>query len=673
MNKTKKKRFKMTILVVCLIGVIIASQVMKAMATSTGQVTTTVSNFSQLYSAMIQAKDGDVIGINASITLSGTSKVGYPDKHIILKRMNSSTYFNVGSEATFENITFDGGGISASSAYIIANGKMTFKNVTFKNCMNSNSGGGGAVHIINNTADFYNCTFEDNIAVEGSHIYVNNSGNVTIESSTLKNGHAITYGGAIMNGMNTGTINITSSIITGNSAERLGGGIFNRGYMKITGTKIFDNTAPNGADIANVAYGNLNLADSIETLVELFKDDKIIPKAWVNDYDGSTDLSSESINPTAPNSLYKLDYEIVPTEVTLSPSSLGTASDGKIIGLESGKYYKITSDEVVSYSKADGSLTATESKASPLLGTEIIGLNNGETYLVEEFTPAPTTVIVDSTSLGTADNGKITGLTAGKMYKVSVDGTTNYTKADGTLTTNEAEAGKLIGTEIIGLTNGKDYLVEEYTPVEPEPTEKPTDPVDETPTDQGTGSTTNTSNNTTTTTNTTSTNNSNNASTTTNATTDNSTTNNSTSNVNNSDSSSTVNNNDSSSTVNNYSYDYSNHTKTENRVIPSNDSKNSRNGQATATKEQTIKIDYGNALNKAVKVQEDGKDITININVNVNDKVKDKEKAEGSEAVQASRTVTGIQPENNLTWIEVIKICLLFGILVCLIKRPSTK
>lgn len=589
MNKTKKKRFKMTILVVCLIGVIIASQVMKAMATSTGQVTTTVSNFSQLYSAMIQAQDGDVIGINASITISGNTKVGYTDKHIILKRMNSSTYFNVGSEATFENITFDGGGISASSAYIIANGKMTFKNVTFKNCVNTNSGG-GAVHIINNTADFYNCTFEDNIAVEGSHIYVNNSGNVTIESSTLKNGHAITYGGAIMNGMNTGTINITSSIITGNSAERLGGGIFNRGYMKITGTKIFDNTAPNGADIANVAYGNLNLADSIETLVELFKDDKIIPKAWVNDYDGKTSISGMDINPTASNSLLKLEYEIPPTEVTLSPSSLGTASDGKIIGLESGKQYKIT-----------------------------------------------------------------------------VDGTTEYIKADGTLTTNESEAGKLIGTEIIGLVNGKDYLVEEYTPVEPEPTEKPTDPVDKTPTDQGTGSTTNTSNNTT------STNNSNNTSTTTNATTDNSTTNNSTSNVNNSDSSSTVNNNDSSSTVNNYSYDYSTHTKTENSVLPSNNSTNGRNGQATATQDQTIKIDYGNILNKAVKVKDDDKDITININVNVNDKAKDKEKAEGNEAVQASRTVTQTQPENNITWIEVIKICLLFGILVCLIRRPSSK
>ena len=167
----------------------------------------------------------------------------------------------------------------------------------------------------------------------------------------------------------------------------------------------------------------------------------------------------------------KLDYFYPPTEVVLDEASLGTADSEKITGLESGKYYKVTAGEVVSYSRADGTLTTDEAEASPLDGIEIIGLTNGETYLVEEFTPAPTTVLLDSASLGIVDNEKIVGLSAGKYYKVSVAAMISYTKADGTLTSNEAE--ELTGTEIVGLTNGETYLVEEYTPPTPEPEPTP--------------------------------------------------------------------------------------------------------------------------------------------------------------------------------------------------------
>lgn len=68
------------------------------------------------------------------------------------------------------------------------------------------------------------------------------------------------------------------------------------------------------------------------------------------------------------------------------------------------------------------------------------------------------------------------------MYKVSVDGIINYTKADGTLTTDADEAEALTGTEIVGLTNGEIYLVEEYTPPTPEPEPDPNDDEDEEPT-----------------------------------------------------------------------------------------------------------------------------------------------------------------------------------------------
>lgn len=105
----------------------------------------------------------------------------------------------------------------------------------------------------------------------------------------------------------------------------------------------------------------------------------------------------------------------------------------------------------------------------------------GGSFLKLDFelpAPTPTAVILDSASLGTAGDGKITGLTSGKKYKVSVDGTTSYVKSDGTLTSLESESGTLTGTEIVGLTNGKTYKVEEYTPVptpvDPTPTPDPT-------------------------------------------------------------------------------------------------------------------------------------------------------------------------------------------------------
>ncbi|AGY77780.1 cell wall-binding repeat-containing protein [Clostridium autoethanogenum] len=74
-------------------------------------------------------------------------------------------------------------------------------------------------------------------------------------------------------------------------------------------------------------------------------------------------------------------------------------------------------------------------------------------------------VIVSSAPGGTvtvAGDSKITGLTIGNKYKVTVDGAVKYVKADGTLSDNESDAAALTGTEITGLTNGKTYKVEVY-------------------------------------------------------------------------------------------------------------------------------------------------------------------------------------------------------------------
>ncbi len=67
-----------------------------------------------------------------------------------------------------------------------------------------------------------------------------------------------------------------------------------------------------------------------------------------------------------------------------------------------------------------------------------------------------------------------------------------------------------------------------------------------------------------------------------------------------------------------------------------------------------------------MKVQEDANGITINVNVNVGS---DGNNGSGDnvESIQAQ-----FQPDNGIPLVDVIKICLLFGILICVIRKPGS-
>lgn len=79
-----------------------------------------------------------------------------------------------------------------------------------------------------------------------------------------------------------------------------------------------------------------------------------------------------------------------------------------------------------------------------------------------KISAAVSTVKLAKESLGTAGDKTVTGLEAGKTYRVQNAATVKYTAADGTLTdeANKAALGNNV-TAITGLVNGRTYLITE--------------------------------------------------------------------------------------------------------------------------------------------------------------------------------------------------------------------
>ena len=82
--------------------------------------------------------------------------------------------------------------------------------------------------------------------------------------------------------------------------------------------------------------------------------------------------------------------------VILASGSLGTAGDGEITNLTTGKYYQVivgTGTTTIRYVKEDGTLSDPDTlgQIGRLTGTAIIGLTNGITYKVIAATPFATT------------------------------------------------------------------------------------------------------------------------------------------------------------------------------------------------------------------------------------------------------------------------------------------
>ena len=306
----KTRKWKKTLLTFVLIGALLGVQVMEmvAFAAETGtdalEPSVVCSNYSQLYSAIIQAQDGDVIGINDTIIVGGNvnNVLGDTDKHVTIVRMNQLAVLYLSHSGTFtiQNITFDGNGIDSGNNMIMVNNSCIMNDVTVQNCSMSLYYG-AAVQVSGGTTTMNRCTFKNNIANEGGHIAVMNDSVLNMTECTMTEGQAGQNGGAIYYNSSAAQYGeISSSVIHANSAGSSGGGIYvASGNLIVNPTsKLYGNTAPTGEDMTALVTGQGSYTDNLETLNALFAEDNIQVNAWEMTQD-----------PDTATKYYKLNYE----------------------------------------------------------------------------------------------------------------------------------------------------------------------------------------------------------------------------------------------------------------------------------------------------------------------------------------------------------------------------
>lgn len=339
MNMKKWKRRTIALLLTLLVGVTGLKQA--AYAEESTPTYYDATDYFSFKNAVKEAKDGDIILILGSVVVQADFELGSEEKSLIIKRSSAQSTISFsggGNQVTVENITFDGGGYKASSPFVsVSPHTSVFTNCIFQNCGDSSqylscNSIGGAVRVDSGTNQFIGCQFKNNVGMVGGHMVIYD-GIVQITDCIFNGGIVMSNGGAICVTGDTAQCIINSSVITGNQAGDFGGGISNIGELTIDDSMIYDNIATNGgADIANKTFGKIELKDTIEQLAELFEPEKILPVAWVCDYDFEENIYIPDVDPNQENALLKLQYEIIPddseeeTESTEPGTGEGTES-----------------------------------------------------------------------------------------------------------------------------------------------------------------------------------------------------------------------------------------------------------------------------------------------------------------------------------------------------------
>lgn len=289
MNKRKLRR----VAIVALVLVLLCNTLGVQASTKKDDPTVIVKDYGSLYTAIAEAKDNDVIGIQGTITIPAIVDLNMSEnKAVIFRRMEAgaklvvSGDYGADNKASFRMISFDGNSteVGGTEPFVEINGNAYFSMCDFTECFNQ-SDNGGAINISSGEVELNSCSFDENSASYGSHIF--NSGTLLVNSCTLKGGWADEMGGAIYN---RGTLTVKGTEIKENNA-RIGGGIYNNSSLEVDNSLIWSHTATvQGTDIANEGtYTNSTTEEQYDSWLDYYK---LYYAGWEDDT--TTDNSDHS-------------------------------------------------------------------------------------------------------------------------------------------------------------------------------------------------------------------------------------------------------------------------------------------------------------------------------------------------------------------------------------------
>lgn len=329
MNKRKLRR----VAIVALVLVLLCNTLGVQASTKKDDPTVIVKDYGSLYTAIAEAKDNDVIGIQGTITIPAIVDLNMSEnKAVILRRMEAgaklvvSGDYGADNKASFRMISFDGNSteVGGTEPFVEINGNAYFSMCDFKECFNQ-SDNGGAINISSGEVELNSCSFDENSASYGSHIF--NSGTLLVNSCTLKGGWADEMGGAIYN---RGTLTVKGTEIKANNA-RIGGGLYNNSSLEVDNSLIWSNTATvQGTDIANEGtYTNSTTEEQFDSWLDYYK---LYYAGWEDDTNTSVGGSGDYLKfltatekPTKPDPTEPVDPEPTepPTPDPVTPPSGG--------------------------------------------------------------------------------------------------------------------------------------------------------------------------------------------------------------------------------------------------------------------------------------------------------------------------------------------------------------
>lgn len=282
-----------------LVLILLLSHTMGALAISPKEPSVIVNSYGWLYSEIVGAQSGDVIGIRGTILIPSGAILDAGYRDIELRRMDIGAKLVFAGdpdhsiETKINSFIFNGNApnVGGDDAFIEVNGTAVFDGCTFYDCYNGEGGIGGAMYIASGDMTIHNCDFKSCSAKYGSHIYNASSDVLQIENCTFSDGWVDEEGGAIYLSNSVGTTYIRDTTIFSNHA-RIGGGISNYGSLILSNSLIYQNEVTiQGADIANL--GSMNNSDTAEVYDKLLSDKGLYFVGWQDDINTSVGGSGE--------------------------------------------------------------------------------------------------------------------------------------------------------------------------------------------------------------------------------------------------------------------------------------------------------------------------------------------------------------------------------------------